>query len=243
MTINTESWAKALRVTFACFCVLTTVVAVAYAFALFYLYSFNQDPKLWANAISFYAQPNQAPVGRIAAPAALGSLVVRGNDGNPINATRYELSLDDIKTSTLHDCLLAAEDKRFYRHTGMDYFSAAAAVLKHLIGGERLRGASTISNQLVGEVILADRSRNGLRAYVRKSEEIILTNVVERHFSKDDLLLAYINNVPVGHLKGRALIGLSAASEALLGKKIRGCSRYRKRAFLSEYSIDPTNNC
>jgi penicillin-binding protein 1B len=209
MSINTESWAKAVRLTFVCFCVLTTVVAVAYAFALFYLYSFNQDPKLWANAISFYAQPKQA----------LGSLVVRGNDGNPMYATRYELRLDDIKPSALHDCLLAAEDKRFYRHTGMDYFSAAAALLKHFIVGERLRGASTISNQLVGEVILADRSRNGLRAYLRKFEEIILTNVVERHFSKDDLMVAYVNNIPVGHLDGRSLIGLGSASEALFGKK------------------------
>jgi penicillin-binding protein 1B len=150
---------------------------------------------------------------------AFGSLVVRGNDGNPIYASRYELSLGDVKPSTLHDCLLAAEDKRFYRHTGMDYSSLAGAVLKHFFGGERLRGASTISNQLMGEVILADRSRNGLRAYLRKFAEIILTNVAERHFSKDDLLLAYVNNVPVGHLNGRALIGLSAASEALFGKR------------------------
>ena len=220
MTINTESWAKSLRITFVCLCVLTIALAVAYALALFYIYSFAHDPKLWGNSISFYAQPKQGPAGRMALPStALGSLVVRGNNGNPTYATRYELSLNDIKPSTLHDCLLAAEDKRFYRHTGMDYFSVAAAVLKHFIGGERLRGASTISNQLVGEVILADRSRNGLRAYLRKFEEIILTNVVERHFSKDDLLLAYINNVPVGHLDGRALIGLSAASEALFGKK------------------------
>jgi membrane peptidoglycan carboxypeptidase len=221
VTINIESWAKAFRVTFICFCVLTTAIAVAYAVALFYLYAFAHDPKHWGNVISFYAQPSSRPLGRVASanPAILGSLVVRGNDSSPIYATRYELSLADIKDSTLHDCLLAAEDKRFYRHAGINYFSLADAVLKHFISGERLRGASTISNQVVGEVILADRSRTGLRAYLRKFEEIILTNVAEQHFSKDDLLLAYVNNVPVGHLDGRALIGLSAASEALFGKR------------------------
>jgi len=219
MITNSESWAKALRVTFVSLCVFAVALVVAYAVALFYLYSFDHDPKLWATSISFYAQAKRGSAGRMALPlTALGSLVVRGNNGNPTYATRYELSPNDFKPSTLHDCLLAAEDKRFYRHSGMDYFSLATAVLKHFIGGERLRGASTISNQLVGEVILADRLRNGLRAYFRKFEEVILTNVAERHFAKDDLLLAYINNVPVGHLDGRALIGLSAASEALFGK-------------------------
>src|SRR5207249_86825 len=81
------------------------------------------------------------------------------------------------------------------------------------------RGGSTITNQLMGEVILADRTREGPWAFVRKIEEIVLTNAAERHFSKDDLLLAYVNNVPVGHVSGSALIGLSAASDALFGKR------------------------
>jgi membrane peptidoglycan carboxypeptidase len=208
-----------LRITFVCLCVLTIVIAVAYGLALFYIYSFAH-PTSWGNSISFYAQPKQAPADRMVLPsAALGSLVVRGNNGNPIYATRYELGLGDMKPSALHDCLLAAEDKRFYRHTGLDYSSMTGAVLTHFVGGQRLRGASTISNQLMGEVILADRSRTGLRAYLRKVEEVILTIVAEQHFSKDDLLLAYVNNVPAGHLNGRALIGLSAEGEALFGKR------------------------
>jgi penicillin-binding protein 2A len=188
--------------------------------ALFYLYSFDDDPKRWTNLNAFYAMPKRIVTGRTATePAPLASLVVRGNNGNPGYARHYELNLGDIKPSTLHDCLLAAEDKRFYRHTGLDYFGVAKALYDHFVSGDRLRGASTISNQLMGEVILADRSRKGLRAYLRKIEEIILTGAAERHFSKDDLLLAYANNVPVGNLEGRALIGLGAASEALFGEK------------------------
>src|SRR6266404_992686 len=152
-------------------------------------------------------------------PAPMRCLVVRGNNVNLAYARRYELSLGDIKPSALHDCLLASEDKRFYRHSGLDYFSILRLLYDHFGRGQKLRGGSTISIQLMGEVILADRSREGLRAVLRKFEEIILANVAERHFPKDDLLLAYVNNVPVGHIGGRALVGLSAAAEALFGKR------------------------
>src|SRR5439155_17560872 len=116
-------------------------------------------------------------------------------------------------------CLLAAEDKRFYRHTGLDYLRAVKAVYDHVTYGISLSGASTITNQLMRTVVLADHSRAGLQGVSRKIAEIVLTSVAERHFSKDDLLLSYTNNVPVGHVFGRALIGISAASEALFGKR------------------------
>jgi penicillin-binding protein 1A len=210
------SWVKALGITFVCLSLVAMALAAAYAVALFYLYSFHRDPKRWTNVSVFYARPNDIFAGRIAPePARLGSLVVRGNNGTPAYASQYELSLGDIEPSTLHDCLLAAEDKRFYRHTGLDYVSLAKALYDHFVKGDRLRGGSTISNQLVRTVVLADQSRS----LFRKIPEILLTIAAENHFFKDDLLLAYVNNVPVGHLDGRALIGLSAASEALFGKR------------------------
>lgn len=215
MKSNADFWARTFRTTFICLFILTTTIAIAYIVALFYLYSFDRDPKNWTNVIDFYGRPDI----RRSESAPLGSLVVRGNGGNPVYAARYQLGLADIKLSALHDCLLAAEDKRFYQHAGIDYFGISSALFSHFLAGRRLRGASTISNQLIGEVILADRSRKGPRGLWRKFEEIILTNAAENHFSKDDLLLAYVNNVPVGHLEGYALIGLSAAAEAIFGKK------------------------
>jgi len=220
MNVNAESWAKRLRVTFVCITAVTIGLAIAYAVAILYLYSFDRDPKRWSNMITFYAPSTKPPASRAeGGQIAVGSLIVRGQGANPIFATRHELNLAEIKPSTLHDCLLAAEDKRFYRHAGIDYAGLVSAMIGHFFDGRRLRGASTISNQIVGEIILADRSRIGVRAYFRKAAEVILTNVAERHFSKDDLLLAYVNNVPTGHLNGHALIGLSAATEALFGKK------------------------
>src|SRR5262245_566529 len=204
------SWAKALKLGAVALLGLTVTIAIADAVALFYLYSFDRDPKLWTNLNVFYSRPKET---------ALGSLIVRGNDGHASYAIQYKLALADIKPSALHDCLLAVEDRRFYGHTGMDYISILKTTYDHFIHGSRLRGASTISNQLMRTVILADQSRSGLQAIGRKIAEIILTGAAERHFSKDDLLVSYVNNVPIGNLNQTALIGFSAAGDALFGKR------------------------
>jgi len=214
------SWTKAVGIAFVSLTCLAVIFTIADSGALFYLYSFDHDPKNWTNLNVFYSRPKHITDDQKASkPVHLASLLVRGNNGKLAYASRYELGLGDIKPSALDDCLLAAEDKRFYRHTGLDYFGIAKAIFDHFVNGNRTRGASTISHQLMGEVILADRSREGLSSYLRKIGEIILANAAERHFSKDDLLLAYVNNVPVGHIDGRALIGLSAASDVLFGKR------------------------
>src|SRR5215475_1162377 len=214
------SWTKAIGIVLASLTCLAVIITIADSVALFYLYSFDRDPKSWTNLKVFYGRPKQILDDQKASkPSHLASLVVRGDHSKLAYASWYELGLRDIKPSVLHDCLLAAEDKRFYRHTGLDYFGIVKAIYDHFVNGNRTRGASTISHQLMGEVILADRSREGLSSYLRKIGEIILANAAERHFSKDDLLLAYVNNVPVGHIDGRALIGLSAASDVLFGKR------------------------
>jgi membrane peptidoglycan carboxypeptidase len=208
------SWAKALRITFLCFSILTIALAAAEAIALFYLYSFDRDPKRWTNIAVFYYRPKHPGDGKPPGAAPAASVIVRG-EGARSFATQLKLRLADLKPSALHDCLLAAEDRRFYDHSGLDYFGVIKAGYDHIFKGLRLRGGSTITNQLMRTVILADQSRS----LFRKIPEIVLTNVAERHFSKDDLLLSYVNNVPVGHVSGHALIGLSAASEAAFGKK------------------------
>jgi penicillin-binding protein 1B len=212
---------KPLKITFIALTIVTVALVVADALALLYLYSFDRDPKNWTNLNVFFSRPKQGLVGQGIARESLpmGSLIVRGNDGHASYAIQYKLTLGDIRPSLLHDCLLAVEDRRFYRHTGMDYMSIFKAFFDHFIHGARLRGASTISNQLMRTVILADESRAGIKGWLRKLEEIALTTAAERHFSKDDLLLAYVNNVPIGHLNQTALIGFSAAGEALFGKR------------------------
>src|SRR5215813_303392 len=184
------SWTKAVGIALASLTCLAVIITIADSVALFYLYSFDRDPKNWTNLNVFYSWPKpNRDHQKASEPGHLASLVVRGNSDKLAYASRYELGLGDIKPSALHDCLLAAEDKRFYRHTGLDYFGITKAIYDHFVNGNRTSGASTISHQLMGEVILADRSREGLSSYLRKIGEIILANAAERHFSKDDLLL------------------------------------------------------
>jgi membrane peptidoglycan carboxypeptidase len=210
------SWLKALAIAFVCLSGLAIALSFTEILALLYLYSFAHEPRDWTNVIAFYARPKESITNRNAEfPSPVGSLLVRGNHGMPVYATRYEVSLGDIKPSALHDCLLAAEDKRFYHHSGLDYFGIGKSVYDYFVTGGRLRGGSTISNQLIRTVILADRSRS----LWRKMPEILLTDAAERHFSKDDLMLSYLNNVPIGNLNGHALIGFAAASEAIFGER------------------------
>jgi len=209
-----------LKITFVALTIVMIALAVADALALFYLYSFDRDPKRWTNRNVFYARPKEVFGDRRAPqPTHLASLIVRGTNGNLTYASQYELSLVDIKPSALHDCLVTAEDRRFYSHTGLDYLSIFKAGFDHFIYRVRLRGASTISNQLMRTVILADESRSGIKGWLRKLAEIILTIAAERHFSKDDLLVSYVNNVPIGNLNQTALNGFSAAGDALFGKR------------------------
>jgi membrane peptidoglycan carboxypeptidase len=219
---------KTLKITFVALTIVTVALVIADALALLYLYSFDRDPKNWTNLNVFYSRPKHIFVGQEIDSKEFGSLIVRGNDRNSSYAIQYKLSLADIKPSALRDCLLAVEDRRFYSHTGMDYLSIFKAVYDYFFHGSRLRGASTISNQLMRTVVLANQSRSGVEGWLRKLAEIVLTNAAERHFSKDDLLVSYVNSVPIGHLNQTALIGFSAAGEALFGK------RNPKRLTLSE---------
>jgi penicillin-binding protein 1B len=208
-----ESWARSLRITFVCLGIFTITLAAGEAIALFYLYTFDRDPKIWSNVTEFFYRPKHEPGNGIPPKAVhAGSLTVRGTQ---TYAIRFELRLTDLKPSALLDCLLAAEDRRFYDHAGLDYFGVIKTGYDHIFKGLRLRGASTISNQLVRTVILADQSRS----LWRKIPEILLTNVAERHFLKEDLLLSYVNNAPLGHSNGHAILGFSAAGEALFGKR------------------------
>src|SRR6266496_1780172 len=97
-------WAKALRITFLCLSTLTIALAAAEAIALLYLYSFDRDPTRWSNVTEFYYQPNQNPGEvRLSQYPEAGLLLVRGNSGSSVYASRYRLNLADLQSSALHD--------------------------------------------------------------------------------------------------------------------------------------------
>lgn len=134
------------------------------------------------------------------------------------NQNRELVKLDQIPNVTKW-AVLAAEDVEFYQHKGIDYKSIAAAMLRNLKAGGITGGASTITQQLVRNTILYDVLGNQAydQTYTRKIKEILITLQVEQKYSKDEILEAYLNDVPLGGVN----YGLEAAAQAYFAKDVQ----------------------
>src|SRR5262245_4971866 len=91
---------------------------------------------------------------------------------------------------------IAVEDQRFYQHDGVDLIGVAAAIKDNILGGSR--GASTITQQLVGNMhpTIIDRRD---KSPMRKLREQSAAREMEKHYSKEQILEAYLNLIDYGH--------------------------------------------
>ena len=146
-------------------------------------------------------------------PMPQASLVL-ARDGSLIGEIGKEIRTSvSIKSlpKYLPQAFVAVEDHRFYQHDGVDVVGIAGAV-KDNIFGER-RGASTITQQLVGNMhpTLIDRTDRSLG---RKLDEQAAAREMERHYSKDQILEAYLNQISFGH----GWYGVESAARHYFGK-------------------------
>jgi len=111
----------------------------------------------------------------------------------------------------LKDATVSIEDKTFYTHQGFDPL-APLRIIKNIIVNHRLIGGSTLTQQLVKNVLLNDD-----RSISRKIREFILAVRIEKTYSKDEILQMYLNEAPYGG--GTA--GVAAAAEAYFGKEVK----------------------
>jgi penicillin-binding protein 1C len=123
--------------------------------------------------------------------------------------------LRDISPA-LVQAVLVSEDKRFYRHSGVDWIAAGAAALKNIFSSQR-RGASTITMQLAA---LLERRQPGAgrRSWREKWRQIQQAKELEKTWTKEQILEAYLNLIS---FRGE-LQGVGAASQGLLGKEAHG---------------------
>lgn len=112
------------------------------------------------------------------------------------------------------DAIVAIEDKRFYEHNGVDWRRTGGAVLS-LLSGSDSYGGSTLTQQLIKNI--TDDNEVSL---TRKLREIFRALNIEREYSKDDILEAYLNVVNFGNNAQ----GVQAASELYFGKDVSQCS-------------------
>jgi penicillin-binding protein 1A len=143
------------------------------------------------------------------------SSLVFGRDGSLIGETgrewRTNVSLRSLP-KYVGAAFIAVEDQRFYQHDGVDVIGVASAV-KGKLFGDRRGGASTITQQLVGNMHpeLIDRRDLSLG---RKLREQQAAREMERHYTKEQILEAYLNTINFGH----GWYGVETAARHYFGK-------------------------
>ena len=107
------------------------------------------------------------------------------------------------------NAFIAAEDKNFYSHHGLDYKGMIRALLKNIKAGAFRQGASTISQQLVKNTQLSSE-----KTLTRKLKEIRLTRQLEKRYTKTEILEMYLNTIYFGH----ACYGIAGAADFYFSK-------------------------
>ncbi|GAB4433348.1 MAG: PBP1A family penicillin-binding protein [Chloroflexi bacterium OHK40] len=115
----------------------------------------------------------------------------------------------------LKDATVAVEDAGFYENPGVDVRGIIRAALQNYRSGEIVSGASTITMQLVRNILL-DPADRGERSYERKLREAILAYRVSREYGKDQILNIYLNE----NYYGAQAYGVEAAAQAYFSKHV-----------------------
>ena len=157
--------------------------------------------------------------------AADGSIISRLKGSKDTTYVEYE-NLPLAACSAI----VSIEDKRFYRHDGVDYIALLRAGKALLETGELSQGGSTISMQLARNIFL-----NQDKNWRRKVEEIFIAWKLEEKYEKEDILEYYLNNIYFGN----GYYGIGAASRGYFNKRVDQLN-LSQIAFLCAIPNNPT---
>jgi len=137
-----------------------------------------------------------APLSRSLQPIGAPGLTILAADGEPI-ARRGAIIGEPVSVADLPphvgQAFVAVEDRRFYRHIGLDPWGMARAMVRNLRAGRVREGGSTISQQLAKTSFLSPD-----RTVIRKAQEALITLWLEVWLSKEEILSRYLSNVYFG---------------------------------------------
>jgi membrane peptidoglycan carboxypeptidase len=144
--------------------------------------------------------------------ALTGPTVVVDRDGNELArftsaVDRRVVSLEEISPAA-RNAIIAAEDVRFYEHTGVDPISLVRAVVSNVRTGGISQGGSTLTQQYVKNAYLSPE-----QTITRKVREAVISIALERRMDKDEILASYLNEVYFGELAW----GIEAAAITYFG--------------------------
>lgn len=152
------------------------------------------------------------PINRALEPLPAPTLVLVSADGKPF-ARRGAYKEEPVEVSALPDhvpnAFIAIEDKRFYKHGGIDMRAIARAFRNNMQAGGVTEGGSTITQQLAKNAFLSNR-----RTLRRKAQEAIIAIYLEARLSKEDILSRYLSSVYFGE----GVFGIRAAARQYFNK-------------------------
>jgi penicillin-binding protein 1A len=169
---------------------------------------------------------------------------VLARDGTTVLAELYTQRRTVVPVQSLPAhvklAVLAAEDAGFYEHEGLNYLRIARAMLVNLRARSTKQGGSTITQQVVKNVLLGTHERT----FSRKIREALLARRLEKELSKDEILETYLNNVYFGRGRygieeaarddfGRSAKDLTIAEAALIAGRIANPREFHPRTSLS----------
>lgn len=127
---------------------------------------------------------------------------------------RAVVKIQDVPTQ-MKQALLAAEDERFYQHSGVDGMGVLRAAIMNTVGGGKKQGASTITQQVARNFFLSSE-----KTYTRKLYEILLSFKIENNLGKDQIFELYMNQI----FLGQRAYGFAAAAQIYFGKPLQEIS-------------------
>ncbi|MBN1879948.1 PBP1A family penicillin-binding protein [bacterium] len=155
---------------------------------------------------------NLPPVDMLTCYKPAAQTVVFDKESNAIgqyyDERRLVLRRDEIPDRVIQS-LLAAEDRLFYEHGGFDLKGIARALISNLKNRGISQGGSTITQQVARLMFLTNE-----RTFSRKIKEALLTLLIERKFSKDEIITIYLNQSCFGH----GAFGIEAAAKTFFNK-------------------------
>jgi penicillin-binding protein 1B len=128
---------------------------------------------------------------------------------------RRVVRFDDLPKDMVNS-VLAAEDKRFFEHGGLDIVRVFGAALADLRRGQKAQGASTIDMQVARSFFFTTK-----REWTRKLKEILMAVEINQRYSKQQIFELYANEVYLGNRGSFAIRGFGEAAEAYFGKDVR----------------------
>ncbi len=128
---------------------------------------------------------------------------------------RRVIRFDDLPKN-LVDAVLAAEDKRFFEHGGLDIVRVFGAALADLRRGQKAQGASTIDMQVARSFFFTTK-----REWRRKVKEVLMAVEINQRYSKQQIFELYANEVYLGNRGSFSIRGFGEAAEAYFGKDVR----------------------